>query len=423
MNKTKEELIELIQSSSSMKNAAKTLGIDRKSLYRIRLKLGILNVPANTKSKIETTEKVTERSVEQGQIELAKQRNIELQRQIKLLQKDLALKDEELNGIWAIKNSIDYKGRNQPDWLTFSNGSNKVLSIPTLMCSDEHWGEVVFENQVNGMNKYNTEIARKRYNNVINNFLKVTHEELTNVDKERMVMILGGDAVSGDIHEELTQTNDLTVMESVMDYVDHKVKGIKSILDSGYKQIFIACVAGNHDRATRKTFSKNRNETSFAFIIYRILQKVFADDKRISFSVAGGIDCLYKVHNHRMLLTHGDQFKGGNGIGGITIPILRGFHKKLGSLNSTNNAFDSMVLGHFHQFSSILNGQVIINGSLKGFDEYSLKMGFQYQDPCQAFWLTHPQRGITIQLPIFTDSKEELNEKKLIESDWISWKK
>lgn len=407
----KQEIIKAIKNNPTLEDAAKELNISRRGLFNLRKKHGL------TKDD----EKELDNTVDNKKDILFKDRLNDANKEIEKLKKDLALKQEEIDGIFEIKKSIDLQGLKTPDWLNFDkmNKNQKTLSIPTLMCSDEHWGEFVNSKQINNMNEYSTEIARKRYNNIINNFLDITNNHLNNVDKERMVLVLGGDNISGDIHGELALTNDCTTMEAVYDYVEHKVKGIRSLLDAGYKQIFIPCVSGNHDRNTHKIHHKNRLETSFAFIVYRFLQKIFADDKRIIFSIAKGQDCLYKVHNHKMLLTHGDCFKGGNGIGGITVPILRGMHKKLASYNAMGDAFDSMIIGHFHQFTSINNGQVIINGTLKGFDEYSMAMGFGYQPPSQAFWLTHPERGITIQLPIYANDKKEVKENK---SNWISWK-
>lgn len=402
----KEEIIKALKENKNHEDAAKSLGISRRTLYTYRKKYELDEISFEKNKQIDI---------------LFKDRLNDANKEIERLKKDLALKQEEIDGIFEIKNSIDLKGLKTPEWLDFNsmNSKQRKLSIPTLMCSDEHWGEYVNPAQINNMNEYNTEIARKRYNNIINNFLDITNNHLNNVDRERMVLVLGGDNISGDIHGELALTNDCTTMEAVYDYVEHKVRGIRALLNAGYKQIFIPCVSGNHDRNTHKIHHKNRLETSFAFIVYKFLQKIFADDKRVIFSIAKGQDCLYKVHNHKMLLTHGDCFKGGNGIGGITVPILRGMHKKLASYNAMGDAFDSMIIGHFHQFTSINNGQVIINGTLKGFDEYSMAMGFGYQAPSQAFWLTHPDRGITIQLPIYATDKKEIEENK---TNWISWK-
>lgn len=408
---TKQILIEAIKANDTIAQAAKDLNITERHFYTLKNKFNI---------DLETITKTNNNTI------LLKQKNEELKEKLneykktnEQLLKELNSKDKDISKILDIKNSIDYKGNAAPEWLKKDYKKSSGLSIPTLFCSDEHWGEVVKKEQVNGVNEYNKFIARQRYKNLINNYLEVTHTHLNNVDLERMVLNLGGDNVSGDIHDELSLTNDLTTMEAVYDYVEHKEQAIKELLNSGVKMILINCVRGNHDRNTAKTHSKNVLETSSAYLVYKFLQKLFSNDKRVQFNIATGIDCLYQLNNHKMLLTHGDQFKGGNGIGGITIPILRGFYKKQANYNATGNGFDSMCIGHFHQFTSINNGQVIINGSLKGFDEYSQKMGFSFQDPSQAFWLTHPERGITIQLPIFTNDKVDKQQKF---EEWVSFK-
>ena len=404
-------IINAIQTSETFFEAAKKLGVSERTLYTLKKEHNITE-KCNKKSSLNVIdEKIKQQKIDE-QLNEYKKENARLL-------KELALKQEHLEDILEIKNTFDFKGNGEPDWIKYTKSTNQDKSIPTLFCSDEHWGEVVDPAQVNKVNAYNKDIARKRYNNIINNYLSVLNEHLKGVDCNRMVLALGGDNISGDIHDELSLTNDLTTMEAVYDYVEHKEKGIKELLASGFKQIFIPCVRGNHDRNTEKTHSKNILETSSAYLVYKFLQKIFAGDNRIQFSIARGMDCLYQVNNHRMLLTHGDQFKGGNGIGGITIPILRGYYKKQANYAQTGNNFDSLMIGHFHQFTSINNGQVIINGSLKGFDEYSQKMGFSYQEPCQAFWLTHAQRGITIQLPIFCEDKKN---KEFRKEDWISWK-
>ena len=46
------------------------------------------------------------------------------------------------------------------------------------------------------------------------------------------------------------------------------------------------------------------------------------NDPRIRFAIPDGPDCLYQVFNHRYLLTHGDQFRGGDGLIGCLGPIV-----------------------------------------------------------------------------------------------------
>ncbi len=54
---TRENLIELIQSSKTMEDAASKLNIDRRSLLRLREKFGIVHISANVKTTMETDDK------------------------------------------------------------------------------------------------------------------------------------------------------------------------------------------------------------------------------------------------------------------------------------------------------------------------------------------------------------------------------
>lgn len=405
-NLTKKQIIDALQSSKTKVEAAQSLDIDRRTLYSYIEKFGI------TDDNLFIAVKQKEEKIKEELSELKKLNT-------KLLA-ELSIKDNEISKIIDIKNSIDHKGHYKGDFAFDLNKSSSDENIATLFFSDEHFGEVVNPEQVNGINEYNTKIAVNRYQNIITNSLDVMFNHLNNVNKKKLVINLGGDNISGDIHDELSATNDMTTMESVYVYVEEKERGIKTLLSAGFEQILINCVRGNHDRNTDRVHTKNILETSSAYLVYKFLQKIFAGDSRVVFNIAQGQDCLYQLNNHRMLLTHGDCFKGGNGIGGITIPILRGFMKKQSNYNAVGLGFDSMCIGHFHQYTSINGGQVIINGSLKGYDEYSQRMGFGYQEPSQAFWLTNPRHGITIQLPIFAEKKEE---KKIVFDQWVSWRK
>ena len=67
-------------------------------------------------------------------------------------------------------------------------------------------------------------------------------------------------------------------------------------------------------------------------------------------------------------------------------------------------AYDTMILGHFHQYLVIPG--VIVNGSLKGYDEYAYVSNFGFETPRQAFWVTTPEHG-----PSFHTAIEVMNRK------------
>ncbi len=44
-----------------------------------------------------------------------------------------------------------------------------------------------------------------------------------------------------------------------------------------------------------------------------------------------------------------------------------------------------------------------MNGSLKGYDEYAARSGFSFEVPRQALAIVTPERGITMQLPVYAE--------------------
>lgn len=73
---------------------------------------------------------------------------------------------------------------------------------------------------------------------------------------------------------------------------------------------------------------------------------------------------------------------------------------------AVDQPYDHLVIGHWHRLSWL--GNVICNGTSKGLDEYAAIEGFGFEVPQQAMWLTTPERGITMQAPVFVaDRKAE----------------
>jgi hypothetical protein len=105
------------------------------------------------------------------------------------------------------------------------------------------------------------------------------------------------------------------------------------------------------------------------------------------------------------LLSHGDQFRGGDGMIGALGPIIRGDHKKRSRNAQIDLEYDTLILGHWHQY--IHMRRLIVNGSLKGYDEYAYGNNYPFEPPTQALWMTHPKYGITYRAPVYVDRLRE----------------
>ena len=85
-------------------------------------------------------------------------------------------------------------------------------------------------------------------------------------------------------------------------------------------------------------------------------------------------------------------------------PIIRGDHKKRSRNGQIDMAYDTLLMGHWHQYMHL--SRLIVNGSLKGYDEYAYSNNFGFEAPQQALWITHPKHGITFRMPVYVDEKQ-----------------
>lgn len=326
--------------------------------------------------------------------------NLQLKAQLKQLKDQLeashedAISNERL--VRIIRNAAESEPQSDKSWLTYANKQDKTKSIPVLFLSDLHFDEVVEPSQVEYVNEYNREIATKRIKAVFNNALDLLTKKL----KSRyagVVVALGGDLLSGNIHEELAESNEATILESILALTDLLHAGLTQMADE-FGKLYVPCVVGNHGRIHKKPRAKFRVQQNYEWIIYQLLSQRFSGDKRVTFEIPDSTDVTFKVFNTTFLLTHGDQFRGGSGISGIFTPLMLGASRKLKRQQAVQRPFDVMMVGHFHSY--IHTNSLIVNGTTKGLDEYAYQMNFGYEEPQQALFLVHENHGITIRLPV-----------------------
>jgi hypothetical protein len=77
--------------------------------------------------------------------------------------------------------------------------------------------------------------------------------------------------------------------------------------------------------------------------------------------------------------------------------------RKRARYDAVGQPFDLMVCGHWHQL--VYGPDFIVNGSLKGWDEYAAVSNFSYEVPQQAAWLMVPGHGKTWTAPIFSQDR------------------
>jgi predicted phosphodiesterase len=300
----------------------------------------------------------------------------------------------------------------KPDWSVEGSLPKSSPGTPVLFLSDLHAGEVVEPEQVNGKNAYGWELLEKRLETVVSTMVELLTVHLAKPDYDGLVVVLGGDMVSGDIHEELKETNEYR------DLADGKIKHATSVIQITrplaavivghllkladiFGHVYIVGTPGNHGRLDKKPRAKGYVATNADYHTYMLIQDRLSHDPRFTFNFPLSRDVRFDVAGRRFLLTHGDQFRGGDGMIGPIGPIMRGDVKKRQNAMlglADEQMYDTLLCGHFH--TTIMLPSLVVNGSLKGLDEYAAGINVRQERPAQMLFTVHPKHGITWYLPI-----------------------
>lgn len=287
------------------------------------------------------------------------------------------------------------------------------IGIPTLFLSDWHYGEVVDETQINGVNGYNLEIAEERADRVAKTALELLLVHQSGMNYDGVCLALGGDMLSGVIHDELRHTNEKSIAECTL-MLAKKLANIIVDFAKSFPFVLVPAVVGNHGRMDKKAAFKNAVKDNHEWLLYHLVKSyvevMLGSNCNVEFRISDSLEIEYSLYGTRYLLVHGDnlQLKGFNN--GRFIPSLldhavnrreNAYKVMRGSKNTSVAPFDVLMCGHFHTYTTV--DGCIVNGSLRGTSEYSYCNNYSHEAPTQAMWITHPSRGIIQHIPVFGD--------------------
>jgi hypothetical protein len=276
-----------------------------------------------------------------------------------------------------------------------------------FLASDWHIEETVDPNTVNGRNEYNLDISKARSERFFDGAAWLARWAASSAPGDMGYVIkegilwLGGDIITGYIHEELMENNSLSPAEAILRAQDYITTGIRYLLSkTQLNKLTIPCNVGNHGRTTQRKKISTSNSNSFEWLMYHNLAKLFTNEPRVNFVIADGSHVYLDVYGYRLRFTHGDDIQYGGGIGGISIPA----RKKIDRWNSANKA-DYTFMGHFHQCRNF--GDFVTNGSNLGPTAYSQSIGAEDEPPQQAAFLIDKTRGLRPLPSIWVDDRQK----------------
>jgi hypothetical protein len=275
--------------------------------------------------------------------------------------------------------------------------------VPVFLVSDLHLEQEVKPEKVNFMNRFNLEIARRRMTRLFEGHRWFIQKERESFNINQVCLWLGGDIINNYLHPDDVQSNLLAPPAAFAFAKQLICDGLRYLLeDDEIKKLVVPCSDGNHGRLSKDLQATMRTDLSLETLLYCMIADEFRNEQRIQFEIAQGDHLYTQIYNQTIRWTHGAEFKGGSGIGGIMIPIYRG----LSRIETVKHA-DITCLGHFHQLTMLRD--LVINGSLVGYSPYALRIGARYEEPAQAAFMIDSVRGKSVSAPIWVSDSEEMS--------------
>lgn len=264
-----------------------------------------------------------------------------------------------------------------------------------LHISDVHLGAKFGKYELNGLNSFSVEICRTRMRRLTDSTLELLTEH-TNVEFDEMVIVLGGDLISGGmfLHEETARTDELQPTEQVQVVAEILTEVIGTLKKELGIPFRIICVPGNHGRTTRKNEPSQMIANSLDIMACKFIESAFSDEKDITFEYAA--EAIYNIYRWIIFTSHGHMMGsgGGGGVYGPTYTMTRGGFKTFINYVFRHVRAHYAFIGHYHQTLKPLPW-VYSNGSVVGPDPYSQTQLKAIPEPAkQNLFIFHERRGI-----------------------------
>lgn len=312
-------------------------------------------------------------------------------------QLDQLLKENErLSELVGIKESLDPY---HPVKITASKTTGKHQATAFALASDWHLEQRVDGSKIMYPNEYNLQIAEARAKQFFDAVVIMIKEAEHNVEIKNLVLWLGGDFITGNIHTENLKVCQLGPAQAICFARDLLISGIEFLLKETNVEITIPYNHGNHARITDKVWKSTEEDNSLEYILYDDIAFHFKGNQRVKMVAPKGSVSMVEVYGLKICFVHGHHgFRYLDGVGGLYIPARKYVMRKFKNLNPY-----LVVMGHHHQY--LQDTYFICNGSMIGYDQYADSCGFPYDIPKQTFFLVEEKRRCrTVTRPILFDN-------------------
>jgi len=286
-----------------------------------------------------------------------------------------------------------------------------------LVLSDGHHDQVVTPEEVGGFENYNFNVSLRRAEVLVDAVRKFTGQTLTNYRFPRLVVLSLGDHTSGEIHDAErrsafgNQFKNCTAIGALH-------AAIYRDLACHFERVDVHCVSGNHGRRTDSKEYAGGPHNNWDYMVNKVAAAYLSDQPNVSFTIPNAWETIVDIEGWGFNISHGDDIpsSGGNPWNGLQGRHSRnsGIHR--GSRKNSTKPFchgdevDYYVIGHHHTRGIVSGNGVgyLCNGSWPATDQYAYnKMGV-CGPPEQLFFGVSQNRGITWQLPLQLDGRDNV---------------
>lgn len=276
---------------------------------------------------------------------------------------------------------VDRLDPSPPKW-TIPKRRKSDATIVVAMLSDTHWDIVVRPEDVAGANEYGRTIATARTKAWAQR-LALLPETGPAADVGGLILLWAGDMMNGPIDAAHMVAAEDTTLGTLLYWSEQAAAAI-SLLADAYGRVHIPVVVGNHGRLTLKVRADLKARDNLDWHLAHLVRRQLVDDKRITWQIDEAADAEFMVFDQRHVVTHGDQARGGGGIGGIWPPLMRLTARKQQRQAGLGRPFDTLWMGHWHTATFGAGDQFVVNGSLIGPTPYSVNLNLSLDPPEQV---------------------------------------
>ena len=228
---------------------------------------------------------------------------------------------------------------------------NKKSKYAILMLSDWHYGALC-DSQ---WNYYDTNVAQLRAEQLV----AKTQSYILSLGITDLIVEINGDMCEGMINIGNRVASEESVVEQIINVSKLLSKCILS-LKPYVNSIKVVTTLGNHGRLTPNRKEQADERENFEMLIPELLRLTLGDD--IPIVTSQGLDFVkYEFDDKIICLSHGHHDKATSAIDNM--------------IRVYKVVPDEIHLGHWHHMSDLndSNIHVVVNGSIKGVDDFGLK--------------------------------------------------